>query len=79
MGYILRLIILFFACGIAMVLLKRLQDTQQRLLDLGKQLERNAKQMAAHRTRMEHLAAEKAAENNDGEIKLEGPSDPGPV
>ena len=66
MSFVLRFIILFFACGIAMVLLKRLQDTQRRLLDLGKQLERNEKQMAAHRLRMEQLAAEKEA-NSGGD------------
>ena len=66
MSFVLKFILLFFACGLAMVLLKRLQDTQQKLLDLGKQLERNEKQMAAHRIRMERLAAEKEAENGEG-------------
>jgi hypothetical protein len=68
MVFILKFVILFFACGIAMVLVKRLENTSKKLGELHEDLRRNEARLAQHQRSVEQLLAEKAAEAQ-GKIK----------
>lgn len=68
MQFILKFLILFFACGIAMVLIMRLQRTTQRLAELHQELRKNDEEMAAQRRRLDQMSRENSA-SSEGEIK----------
>lgn len=59
---ILKTILLFFACGVAMVLCVRLQQMQKRLADLHDELRANDQKMAEHRRDLEVESARQDVE-----------------
>ncbi len=65
MKIILIFVILFFAVGVMMALVARLTQTQQRLADMYKQLQRNDDEMRRHRLRLEEIAARQDAEKRN--------------
>ena len=65
MKIILLVVILFFAVGVMMALVARLSQTQQRLADLYKQLDRNENEMNRHRLRLEEIAAQQEADKRN--------------
>lgn len=69
MKLILLVIVLFFACGVAMLLVARLQKTQQRLAELHSQLARNEDRLTQQRKDLDAMQASMPARENKGEIK----------
>lgn len=69
MKFLLLIVILFFAVGIAMALLTRLTQTQKKIADLHKDLQRNDEQMARHRREIERLSALHDAQEGEGGVK----------
>jgi cell division protein FtsL len=67
--FLFLIIILFFAVAVAMALLTRLTQTQKKIADLHKDLQRNDDEMARHRREIERLSALQDAQNGDREIK----------
>ena len=65
MKIILIFVILFFAVGVMMALVARLTQTQQKLADMYKQLQRNDDEMRRHRLRLEEIAARQEAEKRN--------------
>ncbi len=65
MKLMLLFVILIFAMVVAMALVARLSQTQQRLGQLQDDLKRNNDEMQRHRRRMEEIAAQQAAENKE--------------
>ena len=57
MKLVLLIIILFFACGVAMLLIARLQKTQQRLAHLHSKLANNEEKLNQQRLDLDKLAA----------------------
>ncbi len=77
MKIILLFIILFFACGIALVLLKRLLDTVQQLGALRGDLNRNSVSMREHMDALEaaklqaEIEAERRSRNNEPQMNTD--------
>ncbi len=63
---ILLIIVLFFAVGIAMALVARLNQTQQRLAELHRDLKRSDEELERKRRELERRAAEIEAERLSG-------------
>ena len=59
MAKALQLIILFFACGVIMTLLRRLKTIGDQLGELHEELRRNNRRLELEKTRLEILAEEK--------------------
>lgn len=62
---VLLFVILFFAVGVAMALITRLSQTQQRLAELHRQMARNEAEMQRQRMELTRLAAEKEKADSD--------------
>ena len=61
MKIILLVVVLFFATGVAMLLVARLQKLQQRLAQLHDELARNGRQLDEQRLNLERMAAREEA------------------
>lgn len=66
---LLLIIVLFFAIAVTMTLLTRLLATQQKIVDLHKDLRRNDDEMARHRREIERLSAAQEAQEGERDIK----------
>ena len=69
MKILILIVILFFAVGISMALLTRLTQTQKKIADLHKDLQRNDLEMARHRRELERLSALQEAQDSERDIK----------
>ncbi len=62
---ILKFIILFFAVGVAMALVARLSQTQQKLAELHRDLKRTDERLEQKRLELERRQAEIEAQKNE--------------